>query len=154
MWGAPPYERTDLSFTIAAGLASADILGSESRGTDNHTLLYHIRDAPNLEGQVPMFTSPSNRMAQFYPQVLSSLFVASYDSQGWERRIRNRLKRGPLTEPDSELESESLYDWRFTANYFILEPNPLRLTTTENTASIIAVSFCWRGNMLVCGAVT
>jgi hypothetical protein len=36
-------------------LASAVILGSESRGTGDHILLSQIRDSPNLEGQVPVF---------------------------------------------------------------------------------------------------
>jgi hypothetical protein len=38
---------------------------------------------PNLEGQVPIFISPRNRVAQLYPGALGSLFVASYDSQGY-----------------------------------------------------------------------
>jgi hypothetical protein len=37
-------------------LASAVILGSESRGTHDHILLSQIRDSPNLEGQDPVFT--------------------------------------------------------------------------------------------------
>jgi hypothetical protein len=41
-----------------------------------------IWDSPNLEGQVPVFISPRNRVAQLYPRALGSLFVASYDSQG------------------------------------------------------------------------
>jgi hypothetical protein len=36
MWGALSEERTGLPFTIAAGLASAVILGSKSRGIPNH----------------------------------------------------------------------------------------------------------------------
>jgi hypothetical protein len=60
-------ERTGLPFTIAAGLASAVILGSESRGTHDHILLSQIRDFPNLEGQVPVFISLGNRVAQLYP---------------------------------------------------------------------------------------
>jgi hypothetical protein len=39
-------------------LASAVILGSESRGPRDHILLSHIGDSPNLEGQVPVFISP------------------------------------------------------------------------------------------------
>jgi hypothetical protein len=39
-------------------LASAVILGSESRGTRDHISLSQIRDSPNLEGQVPVFISP------------------------------------------------------------------------------------------------
>jgi hypothetical protein len=66
-------------------LASTVILGSVSRGTHNLILSSQIRDFPNLEGQVPVFVS------QLYPQALSSLFVASYDSQGYGGGIRNRL---------------------------------------------------------------
>jgi hypothetical protein len=65
-------------------LASAVILGSESRGTRDYILLSQIRDYPNQEGQVPVFISPRNRVAQLYPQALGSLFVASYDSQGYD----------------------------------------------------------------------
>jgi hypothetical protein len=39
-------------------LASAVILGSESRGTHNHSLLIYMRDSPNLWGQVPVFIIP------------------------------------------------------------------------------------------------
>jgi hypothetical protein len=92
-------------------LASAVILGSESRGTD-HILLSQIRDSPNLEGQVPVFISPRDRVAQLYSQALGSLFVASYDSQGYDGGIR----------PETEL----LYDRRFTANQFVLATGPLR----------------------------
>jgi hypothetical protein len=49
MWGAVPYERTCLSFTIAAGFASAVIFGSQSRRTRDHTriLLFQTRDFPS-----------------------------------------------------------------------------------------------------------
>jgi hypothetical protein len=63
-------------------IASAFILGSESRGTRDHILRSQIRDYPNLEGQVPVFISPRNRVTRLYPQTLGSLFVASYDTQG------------------------------------------------------------------------
>jgi hypothetical protein len=49
---------------------SAVILRSESRGTHDHVLLSQIRDSPNLEGQVPVFISPRNRVARLYPQAL------------------------------------------------------------------------------------
>jgi hypothetical protein len=58
-------------------LASAVILGSEPSGTHDHILLPQIRNFPNLEGQVPVFISPRNRVAQLYSQALGSLFVAS-----------------------------------------------------------------------------
>jgi hypothetical protein len=70
MWDAISDERTVLPFTIFAGLASAVILGSESHGTRDHILLYQVRDSPNLEGEVPVFMSPRNRMAQLSPQAL------------------------------------------------------------------------------------
>jgi hypothetical protein len=61
MWGALSDVRTGLPFTISAG-------------SRDHILLSPIRDSPNLEGQVPVFTriSPRNRVVQ-----------ASYDSQGY-----------------------------------------------------------------------
>jgi hypothetical protein len=46
-------------------------------------LLFQIRDSHNLEGHVPVFISPRNRVAQLYPQALGSLFIGSYDSQGY-----------------------------------------------------------------------
>jgi hypothetical protein len=64
-------------------LASVVILRSESRETHDQILLSQIRDALSLEGQVPVFISPRNRVARLYPQPLGSLFVASYDSQGY-----------------------------------------------------------------------
>jgi hypothetical protein len=63
-------------------LASAVVLGSESRGTGDHILLSQIRDSPNLEGQIPVFISPRNRVAQLYPRHWVPFFV-SYDSQGY-----------------------------------------------------------------------
>jgi hypothetical protein len=76
------------------GLASADILRSESRGTHDQILLSQIQDSPNLEGQVRVFISPRNRVARLYPQVLGSLFIGLYDSQGYGGGIRPRLHTG------------------------------------------------------------
>jgi hypothetical protein len=42
---------------------------SESRRTRKHTYCL-IWDSPNLEGQVPVFISPRNRVAQLYPSAL------------------------------------------------------------------------------------
>jgi hypothetical protein len=50
-----------------------------------------IWDSPNLEGQVPIFISPRNRVAQLYLRALGSLFVASYDSQGYGGGILTHL---------------------------------------------------------------
>jgi hypothetical protein len=94
MWGTLSDERTGLSFTIAAGFASAVILWSKSRGTHGHILQSRLRDSPNLDSQVPVFISPRNRVAQLYPQALGSLFIASYDPQGYGGGIRTCLYAG------------------------------------------------------------
>jgi hypothetical protein len=53
-----------------------------------------IWDSPNFEGQVPIFISPRNRVAQLYPRALGSLFVAFYDSQGCGGDILTCLHTG------------------------------------------------------------
>jgi hypothetical protein len=60
------------------------------------TTFYCLRfeTLPNLEGQVPVFISPRERVAQLYPQELGFLFVASYDSQDYGGGIRTRLHAG------------------------------------------------------------
>jgi hypothetical protein len=93
MWGALSDERMGLSFTIAAGLVSAFILGSESRGTRDH-ILSQIRDLSS--------SSPSTSRAT----------VEVFDPASTRKWL------------GSESESELLYDWRFTANQFVLAPAP------------------------------
>jgi hypothetical protein len=63
MWVALSDERTGLLLQLLLVLASAVILGSDSRVTHDHILLPQIRDSPNLEGQVPVFLSPRNSVA-------------------------------------------------------------------------------------------
>jgi hypothetical protein len=77
---------------LLLALISAVILGSDSR-----ILLSQTRNSSNLEGQVPVLISPRNRVAQLYPQVLGSLFVVSYDSQGCGGGIRTCLYASALT---------------------------------------------------------
>jgi hypothetical protein len=77
-------------------LASAVILKSEYRGAHDHNLLSETRDFSNFEGQVPVFITPRNRAAQLYTQELGSLFVASYDSQGYGGGIRPCLHTGSI----------------------------------------------------------
>jgi hypothetical protein len=70
--GYSPYVTSSLTrgwvccLELLLVLASAAILGSESRGTHyhDHILLSQIRDSLNLEGQVPVFISPGNRAAR------------------------------------------------------------------------------------------
>jgi hypothetical protein len=75
-------------------LARAFIFGSESRGTRDKILMSQIRDSPNLEGQVPVFISPTNRVGQLYPQALGSILIASYNSQSYDGDIRTRFHTG------------------------------------------------------------
>jgi hypothetical protein len=94
MWGDLSDERTGLPFTIAAGPRQCSHSRVESRGTRDHILLSQVRHSPNLEGQVPVFIYPRDRLARLYPQSLGSLIVASYDSQGYSGGIRTRLHEG------------------------------------------------------------
>jgi hypothetical protein len=59
----------------------------------------------------------------------SSLITASNNGSSG---LKSSLNGGSLpTQLTSESESELLYDWRFTANQFVLIPSPLRLTTSN-----------------------
>jgi hypothetical protein len=100
-------------------LASAIIIRSKSRGIRDHILLSQIRDSPNLEGQVPVFISPKNWVAQLYPQALGSLFIASYDSQGHDRGIRPRLHTGM-----SHSLSQPVFDPRYMVSGQIQQKTP------------------------------
>jgi hypothetical protein len=64
MWGALSDEK---SFLVSSSIASAAFLSSESNGT--HVMfhcIYFLR-LSELEGQVPVFISSRNRVAQLYP---------------------------------------------------------------------------------------
>jgi hypothetical protein len=69
-----------LSFTISVGPRQRSRSQVRVPRTHDHVLLSQIREFPNLEGQVPVFVSPRNRMGRLYLQAPGSLFVASYDS--------------------------------------------------------------------------
>jgi hypothetical protein len=92
---------------LLLALASAGILGFESRRTHHHILLYQIRDSPNLEGRVLVFIFSRNRVAQLYPQAPGSHSVASYDSQGYGGDIRTRVHTLSSIRTPSECGSES-----------------------------------------------
>jgi hypothetical protein len=48
-------------------LVLASILGPGSRGTRDHIYCLKFENPPNLEGQVPVFISPRNMVAQLHP---------------------------------------------------------------------------------------
>jgi hypothetical protein len=64
-WSALSDERMGLYLKVAAGLRQRGLFGSQSRGTHDYILLPQTSDSPNLEGQVLVFISPRNRVAQF-----------------------------------------------------------------------------------------
>jgi hypothetical protein len=62
--GAPSLTGEQVSrLQLLLALTRAVVLGSESNGTRDHILLFQIRNSSNLEGQVPVFISPRNRVA-------------------------------------------------------------------------------------------
>jgi hypothetical protein len=71
--------------------ASTVIIRSESRGTHDHIILSQVRDAPNLEGEVPVIIFSRNTVARLYPQALGSLLIDFYDSHVYGGGIRPRL---------------------------------------------------------------
>jgi hypothetical protein len=60
------HERAGLSFTISAGPRQRSQSRVRVSWDYDHILLSQIRDFPNLEGQVPVFISPANRLVQLY----------------------------------------------------------------------------------------
>jgi hypothetical protein len=108
-----------LSCTIAAGPRQRNLsqvqVPSESCRNHDHILLSQIQDSPNLEGQIPVFLTPSNRVAQLYPQALGYLSISSYDSQGYGGGIRPRLHTGLGLTADFPLTTYWVFDTSRTA---------------------------------------
>jgi hypothetical protein len=86
------------------------------------TTFYCLRfeTPPTWRPRSPNYT-PRKRVARLYPQALGSLFVASYDSQDCGGGIRPRLHMGSIRLSKSKSKSSKLlYDWRLTANQFVV----------------------------------
>jgi hypothetical protein len=85
LWGALSDERTNMQFAVQS-------LNGPSR-SEPVTIFYCLiwDSPPNLKGQVPVFISHRNRVAQIYPRVRGLLYVAFYDSQGYCGGILTRL---------------------------------------------------------------
>jgi hypothetical protein len=111
-----------LSFTIAAGSRQRSYSRVQVPRNSWHILLSQSRDSPNLEGQVPVFISPRNRVAQLYPQALGFFFVTSYDPQGYGGGILTRLHTGHICINNSWsfiLRRSNLYEVVSTVHYHI-----------------------------------
>jgi hypothetical protein len=55
-----------------------------------------LRPPPNLEDQIPVFTSSSGKVVQLYPQAPGSLFITFYDFQGYGGGILTCLHMATL----------------------------------------------------------
>jgi hypothetical protein len=85
MWGILSDEKTGLLFTIAADPHQR-----------NHSRVWAPRDSRQYftfsDSKLPQPGGPGPR--NYIPQALASLFVTSYDSQGYGGCIRPRLRSG------------------------------------------------------------
>jgi hypothetical protein len=145
LWGYLSDKRTGLQFAVQS-------LNGPS-GAEPVTILYSlICDSPNLEDQVPVFISPRNKVAQIYPRLLGSLYVASYDSKGhgggW-RMVRSKAK---VTLWPTVSQSVSMswclewilmlpLGWRYACPPYIASAR-----TTQKTSSVSVSSWvylCW-----------
>jgi hypothetical protein len=77
-------------------LVLAVILGSESHGTHGHILLSQIRDCPNLEGKVPVFTSRQEQGDPVIPQGTGFTFRRLLRLVGLRWRYSNPPPHGEL----------------------------------------------------------
>jgi hypothetical protein len=66
----------------------AQLFTGPSPSPHDHILLSQIWDAPNLEGQVPVFISPRNKVAQLHLQALGSLSITSCYPQAYSGDIQ------------------------------------------------------------------
>jgi hypothetical protein len=56
----------------------AQLLSGSSPMGPMTTFYSQIQDSPNLEGHIPVFISPRNRVAQLYPQARLSLLTSEF----------------------------------------------------------------------------
>jgi hypothetical protein len=79
--------RRELDHPVFASLNFAAVIFYRAR-------LSALSPTPNLEDQVSAFMSPSDKVAQLYPQASGSFFVAFYDLQGYGGGILTRQYTG------------------------------------------------------------
>jgi hypothetical protein len=94
------FVTVKLLFNIAAGPRQRSHSGVEvPRDWRPHILLSEIRDFPHLEGQVPVFTSPRNRLAQIYAQGTAFPFRRLLRLAGLRWRYLTATPHGPDSLP-------------------------------------------------------
>jgi hypothetical protein len=70
-------------------------------------------------------------VTQLCPRALGSLLSPLTTRRDYGGGILTRLHKGIISDSTSQSESQSLHDWLFTANQFVLAPSNSRLTTTD-----------------------
>jgi hypothetical protein len=128
-----PYVTSSLTrgwvcrLQLLLAIASAVIHGSGSCGT-HHILLSQIRDSRNLEGQVPVLTSPRSSVAQLVPPRTFCLYI--------QRDIHAK----PLCDPISEFSCPRSTRWfKYDRDWFVCKQaalSPGHIWTTLYTNDI------------------
>jgi hypothetical protein len=120
--GAPSLRRGRVCILqLLLALDIAVILGSDSCGTHDHILLSQIRHSPTW-GPGPGIDVPQDPGDPIIPHTLCSHFRRLLRLAGIWLKYSNPL-------PCEQSKSKLFYDWRFTANNFLLAPSSSRLTT-------------------------
>jgi hypothetical protein len=66
MWGALSDEKSGLYFSVFAGHRQRSLSQMSPTGLVSIFYCLYFLDSPKLEGQVPVFISPKNRIDQLY----------------------------------------------------------------------------------------
>jgi hypothetical protein len=103
----------NLLVQLLLGFASAFTLRPESHRTRDHNILSHLR-LPQPVGPGPPICVPREEGAQLYPRALGSLFIASYDPQGYGGLIQTRLDTGLWYSKISHITADSLSKYQAT----------------------------------------
>jgi hypothetical protein len=98
-----------------------------------------------MEGQVPVFISPRNRVAQLYPQALGSLYVASCDLQAYGQGILTFPQPGGPS-PRAHIPQEQDGPVRIQkSSQSVLEPSPRGLRGAPSKRNLLCHH--WEGCM-------
>jgi hypothetical protein len=92
--GAPSLTRgwvCNLLYNCFWALPEQSLLG-QSRTGPITILTVSSETPPTCRARSPVFISPRNKVSQLYPRALDSLFLASYDSEGYGGGILTRIQ--------------------------------------------------------------
>jgi hypothetical protein len=124
-------------------LASTLIPRSLSCGTHDSILMSQIRDSSNLEGQVPVFIFPRNKVAQLYSQVLVFLYIAYYGSQGCRGSLRTAFTRASQSQSQSQSQSHIATDCQSISKSWCRAPSGAHDHICIYYSLTVTVLFFW-----------